>query len=152
MKNIDINLLTNYYEEHPNAPLEAFVDEVKRLERIEEEKTQKIQDWYNSLVGRYFLVNNSFYMEVKSDEDGLYTKEVRLEGSNSDIYKSLNVSIIDNCEFYKYMFKNPFIPDDGDMYDMVEVTKEEFDRVLNLAEMFIKLGEERRVVKTDIEK
>lgn len=152
MKDNDIKkLMLDFYNEHPNAPLEAFVNEVERLENIEKDNQQKIEDWYKSLVGRYFYIDNAYYIAVKSDENGeVYTNEVRVDGYDYDDVKNLNVSIMENCEFIRWLFKNPYSPDDpywDGKHIVVEINKEEFERVLEMANMFIELGKQKQIVE-----
>lgn len=151
MENKDIKkLMEDFYNEHPNARLKSFINEIKRLENIEKDNQQKIEDWYKSLVGKYFFIDNTYYIEVKSDENGeMYTNEVRITGYDYSDVKNLDVSIMENCEFIHWLFKNPYKPDPyyDDKHIFVEITKEEYERVLEMANMFIELGKQKQVVE-----
>lgn len=149
--NITIIRLEKYLEENPNATLKEGIVYYNNIVETEVQKERERQynenDYFNSLVGKYFIINfnrnNTLFFKVKQ-----VLSTTILTEQTYEVHKENNcVKIeINNRVINKEWFKNPY-KESWRYYGKhhafcEEISEEKFNELINLIEKFKVINDE----------
>ena len=142
MNSIDIKDLKSSISANPNITVAEYLDLLNKRQKEEKEKydeqlNRKAQ-WYNDLVGRYFIIDFNGYSYCVVNVDTMFNRDLTKQFPVYNIYRSHDKLSIDreNRIVNKLWFNCPY---EDDLYvnsstKVKEITKEEFDNFRKLYE------------------
>ena len=142
MNSMDIKDLKSYISANPNITVAEYLDLLNQRQKAEKEKydeqlNRKAQ-WYNDLVGRYFIIDFNGYSYCVVNVDTMFNSDLTKQFPVYNIYRSQDKLSIDreNRIVNKLWFNCPY---EDDLYvnnstKVKEITKEEFDNFRKLYE------------------
>ena len=142
MNAMDIKDLKSSISANPNITVAEYLDILNKRHKEEKEKydeqlNRKAQ-WYNDLVGRYFIIDFNGYSYCVVNVDTMFNRDLTKQFPVYNIYRSQDKLSIDreNRIVNKLWFNCPY---EGDLYvnsstKVKEITKEEFDNFRKLYE------------------
>lgn len=132
-KTMEINFketLNNYYSENPNASLSDFMTHIKNEDKNKNKRNKQKEDWYKTLVGRFFKKGEWLYFKVFFDEE---LNEILTEQYDVFLGADDNDCSIGKCDcapFEKDWFNNPLDENEHRDTELVEITEEKFNIIV----------------------
>ena len=142
MNAMDIKDLKSSISANPNITVAEYLDLLNKRQKEEKEKydeqlNRKAQ-WYNDLVGRYFIIDFNGYSYCVVNVDTMFNRDLTKQFPVYNIYRSPDKLSIDveNRIVNKLWFNCPY---EDELYvksstKVKEITKEEFDNFGKLYE------------------
>ena len=142
MNAMDIKDLKSSISANPNITVAEYLDLLNKRQKEEKEKydeqlNRKAQ-WYNDLVGRYFIIDFNGYSYCVVNVDTTFNRDLTKQFPVYNIYRSQDKLSIDreNRIVNKLWFNCPY---EDELYvqssaKVKEITKEEFDNFGKLYE------------------
>ena len=142
MNSMDIKDLKSSISANPNITVAEYLDLLNKRQKEEKEKydeqlNRKAQ-WYNDLVGRYFIIDFNGYSYCVVNVDTMFNRDLTKQFPVYNIYRSQDKLSIDreNRIVNKLWFNCPY---EDNLYvnsstNVKEITKEEFDNFRKLYE------------------
>lgn len=142
MNAMDIKDLKSSISANPNITVAEYLDLLNKRQKEEKEKydeqlNRKAQ-WYNDLVGRYFIIDFNGYSYCVVNVDTTFNRDLTKQFPVYNIYRSQDKLSIDreNRIVNKLWFNCPY---EYELYvksstKVKEITKEEFDNFGKLYE------------------
>ncbi len=149
--------IKQYLKKYPNATLAEFFDYQQTQRNIavleQEEHERKLSEWYNNVVGKYFLVK--FNINTK-----IVFKLCREKGPRQLFYTDCAYKICNTNDFLmscskrfieKSWLQNPFYNRNDPTVTTVELTEEQYNRYVENFKKMIELHNNCEVMLDEIE-